>query len=112
MLKNPADLSVFPIAIRFVKIDETDTTIDLKNIVENVANDIDIVKGYSPDLTGLNEIIEFAEKLGTNYQVSGIFGNVLSMTAKEEQISVSAMAAEKLELQFAIGTNNTTLTIP
>jgi hypothetical protein len=63
MIKNPVNPDGFhPIAIRFVKIDEASTSIELKDIVENVSNDTDITKGYAPDITGLNEIIEMSEK--------------------------------------------------
>ena len=113
ILKNPTNPdNLYPVAIRFVKLDEANNSIELKNIVDNVASDVDMTKGYATDVTGLNEIFTFSEVLGTNYQVSGIVGNVVSMTIKEEQINVSEMAKEKLEMQFAIGQNAETLTIP
>jgi hypothetical protein len=63
MLKNPTNPEGFyPISIRFVKIDEASTSIELKDIVGNIVNDTDITKGYAPDITGLNEIVSFTEK--------------------------------------------------
>ena len=112
ILKNPTNPDdLHPIAIRFVKLDEANMSIELKTIVENVASDTDIIKGYAPNITGLNEIIALSEILGTNYQVSGVAGNVVSMTIKEEQISVSEIAKEKMEMKFAIGTVSNNLTI-
>jgi hypothetical protein len=107
MLKNPADLSVHPIAVRFVKIDEANMSIELKRILKNVSSNTDTVKGYTPDVTGLNEIITFTEELGTNYKVSGITGNIISMNIVEERTAVSSGATEKLEMQFSMGADST-----
>jgi hypothetical protein len=113
MLKNPDDLSVFPISVRFVKVATETTNNGLFDfsITDSPAL-VDIEKGYEPDLSGLGEIITFSELIGINYKVDGAAGNVVDMTLTEKQIDVSADAASKLEMQFSLGESKEKLTIP
>jgi hypothetical protein len=113
IVENPNNPSgYYPIAIRFVKVNEADK-IELKNIIttDNVI-DLDNTKGYAIDISQLLKINVFTEKIGTNYKVSGIVGNVVSMTITEEQFEVSELAKGKLEMQFSIGVSEINLTIP
>ncbi|MDK2819750.1 MAG: hypothetical protein KFW07_02845, partial [Mycoplasmataceae bacterium] len=105
LLKNPADLAAIPIAIRFVKIDTANTSIELKDIVENTANELN-TSGYAVDILSLREIVEINDKLGVNYKTKGIVGNVISMNVLADLNNVSALASKHLELQFAIGSSS------
>ncbi|MDK2819245.1 MAG: hypothetical protein KFW07_00255, partial [Mycoplasmataceae bacterium] len=101
ILNNPADLAAIPIAIRFVKTDINPKT-ELKDIVGNTANELNS-SGYAVDITSLKEIIEINDKLGINYKVKGIVGNVISMNVLADLNNISELASKNLQLQFAIG---------
>ena len=95
----------WPIAIRFVKSSEENNSIELINLdFKGQLMEINFTKGYIPNIKELKEIIELKEKIGINYFVKGIVGNVLSMSIDQELVGViSAVALENLEMQFSIG---------
>ncbi|MDK2819919.1 MAG: hypothetical protein KFW07_03720, partial [Mycoplasmataceae bacterium] len=106
ILKNPDDLTKFPIALRFSSINPLDSSIELKDIVSGVANDINTTNGYELDTKDLKEIVTISDQLGVNYKVKGIVGNVVSMNPLADLNNVSALATKHLELQFAIGSSS------
>jgi hypothetical protein len=113
MLKNPDDLSVFPISVRFVKVATEATNNGLFDFSTTDAPVlVDMIKGYEPDLSGLGEIINFSGIMGVNYKVTGAAGNVFSMNLAEKRIEVSPDETSKLEMQFSLGESKEKLTIP
>ena len=112
ILDNPADPTAFPIAIKFVKIMATNTSIELKNIVNNNLEDLNDIEGYEPNILGLVEKIIISDKWSKEWFVKGINGNVISMNVEFDSAKASKPTLNHLEMQFTIGNDENSGVIP